>query len=472
MSYPVETLDDWNKLLECCCEMPACPLPLETCESITGTADAADTTYDIALADWEAARTAWVAEDPETRVPEDYPIPAPEPPSEDLEDGVIGGAWGPFAEPVGAPDDDLPAIYRRLKTSTERYEGTWGFSELNSETFDLGGDHPELGLCVWGWVGANGFYSRETVTPVDGVVTVADFVTHTSQWHYPCAEETEGPLVFMSTISDSGTVTVGFYPTWTADTPPDAGCTATKRYIYDTYETADYGTDPGVPSLPIPGDQSYSYSEWATDASHSLGLFYDLFNPITKTELAAAAIADIPADWPEPPTAAGCQASLSALWPLIQDLYTGDPGAWPDCATGDLPIETGATASATKVKVQFKVPITHTGTYFAVLFDVIEEPEGWDDTIPDPEYVGPGPAPQIPKPGRPLRSWFEQNVARNWTGPGTGDQDNPSWNMGAPYVIEPPSVPGVRRIVNRRFWCYPSSPYGFLPQITGEGVEL
>jgi hypothetical protein len=106
-----------------------------------------------------------------------------------------------------------------------------------------------------------------------------------------------------------------------------------------------------------------------------------------------------------------------------------------------------------KVRRQLIVPITHKGTYFKEIFDVIEEPEGWDDvTI--------------------FRTFYAKDVEREWTGPGTGDQDDPSWLLGAHYDIPAPSTPGVRRIVNRRFWCYPNSPYGFKPQITGEGAEI
>lgn len=37
MSYglPIETLDDWNARMCGCCEMPACPLPTQECESMT-----------------------------------------------------------------------------------------------------------------------------------------------------------------------------------------------------------------------------------------------------------------------------------------------------------------------------------------------------------------------------------------------------------------------------------------------------
>jgi hypothetical protein len=128
-------------------------------------------------------------------------------------------------------------------------------------------------------------------------------------------------------------------------------------------------------------------------------------------------------------------------------------------------------------EVQWQVPTTHEGTYFKVWFDVLEEPDGWDATIDDPDYEPPEdndppePVPQVPKPGRPNRSWYAQDVVREWTGPGENGQDDPSWLIGDPYEIPPPDVPGTRRIVNIRFECY-RGPYGNLPQVVGEGVEL
>lgn len=32
---PIETLDDWNSYLSCCCSMPSCPVPTKVCESVT-----------------------------------------------------------------------------------------------------------------------------------------------------------------------------------------------------------------------------------------------------------------------------------------------------------------------------------------------------------------------------------------------------------------------------------------------------
>lgn len=110
-------------------------------------------------------------------------------------------------------------------------------------------------------------------------------------------------------------------------------------------------------------------------------------------------------------------------------------------------------ASITHAAVQYRVPTTHAGTYFKALFDVLDEPEGWETADPDP------------------RSFHATDVPREWEGPGTGPQDDPSWELGAPYLIEPPSTPGTRRIVNFRYWCY-RGPYGSKPQLMGDQVTL
>lgn len=41
----IETLDDWNARLVCCCDMPGCPTPIKTCESKTASRDAVGWTF-------------------------------------------------------------------------------------------------------------------------------------------------------------------------------------------------------------------------------------------------------------------------------------------------------------------------------------------------------------------------------------------------------------------------------------------
>lgn len=160
-----------------------------------------------------------------------------------------------------------------------------------------------------------------------------------------------------------------------------------------------------------------------------------------------------------------------------------DVTAEPETTGADLSL------SATTARTQFKIPATwadqitgatvpFTGTYFLITYDVLDEPDGWDDTIDDPEYVPPipndppEPVPQVPKPGRPSRSFHLEDQVREWTGPGTGGSSDPSWIVGDWITLDPPSVPGSRRIVNRRFVCREDWPYGIIPQVSGEAVTL
>jgi hypothetical protein len=129
--------------------------------------------------------------------------------------------------------------------------------------------------------------------------------------------------------------------------------------------------------------------------------------------------------------------------------YTEDGDEEPSC------IAVRGCDQATKARRQFRVPTSHPGSYYKVTFDVIEEPDGWEESETE------------------LRSFYATDITRVWTtGPGSGAQDDPSWNLGEPYEIPPPSVPGRRRIVNIRYECYRSAKFGTKPQVMGESVEL
>lgn len=104
-------------------------------------------------------------------------------------------------------------------------------------------------------------------------------------------------------------------------------------------------------------------------------------------------------------------------------------------------------ATAAKGRFRFRIPTTHLGTKFTITYDVGEFPTGGD-----PSFVS------------------QDNVVE-WTGPGTGASSDPSWLT--PWVeIDPPEVPGERRVVNIRFTCYTGTKYGSKPQVMGEALEL
>lgn len=141
---------------------------------------------------------------------------------------------------------------------------------------------------------------------------------------------------------------------------------------------------------------------------------------------------------------------------------------WPDPATGSDCIAERLCSSARKSRRRYTVPDAHEGTYFLVMWDILEEPTGWDRMIDNPEYAPPvpndppEPVPQIPDPDRPLRSFVSTDNEWEWGG---GDRTS-DW-----FVIDPPAVPGTRRAVNGRVWCY-RGPYGSLPTLFGEQVAL
>lgn len=134
------------------------------------------------------------------------------------------------------------------------------------------------------------------------------------------------------------------------------------------------------------------------------------------------------------------------------------------------------------VRYCWVIPDTFAGSYFKITWDVLEEPDGWNATINDPGETLPDPLPegydtaeawwaehQVPDPAAPDRSFVSEDNTWEWTGPGD-PEDEDSWKSGW-YSIDPPSVPGTRRVVNIRFECY-RSDYGSKPEITGEGVTL
>jgi hypothetical protein len=128
------------------------------------------------------------------------------------------------------------------------------------------------------------------------------------------------------------------------------------------------------------------------------------------------------------------------------------------------PEERVASIDLQKARVRFQIPSTwldqntgltvpFTGTYFKITYDILTTPEGWFEG-----WAGAD------------RSFLaDQTIV--WTGPGTGAPDDPSWFTDW-ITIDPPSVPGTRRIVNVRFVCRENWFVGVVPQTTGEAVEL
>lgn len=154
-----------------------------------------------------------------------------------------------------------------------------------------------------------------------------------------------------------------------------------------------------------------------------------------------------------------------------------------------------------KARIRFKVNPEHRGTWFEFVFDILEEPDGWNATIDDTEVTPPDPLPegwehpQIPDPDAPERTYYENDVTiiweqdpstflqvddpditppdplpPGWVHPQVPDPESDLW-FTSWHEIPPPSVPGIRRVVNVRYRCY-RGPYGSLPQLLGDQVDL
>jgi len=461
---PIETLEDWNDTLGrgCCCQMPACPVPLKICQSQSGSASSAETAYSDAVEAWEEARDEWLAEDPE-READDYPVDPPE----DIwaiTEFDRHGSWLPFTSPAGAPEDDVPSLYRRWypETEGELINGTFG----NYSALDTMAQYNAIPIVDperddYYVRGSTASLRLGTITDnlVGGTIKVADYFNHPEPGG-------DGTGCTTDTFDSSDpSWTEGSGPGWVEVAPAGWECTPTTSIHTGPQDELVHGTPITTLTCPGPwGSGSYPSvaiaSDWADLTRAAFRLTYTLSDGITKTQLRDKAEDEIDPAWGEGIDDLGmCESHYATNWPTIESQTP-----WGPCASDSPPTDLSesprryvATVEVSKAKIQWKVPVDHEGTAFHILFDVIEEPEGWDN---------------LSNPDRPLRTWHAQDVARDWTGPGTGPQEDASWNLGAPYILEPPTNPGIRRIVNFRFWCYPNSPYGFKPQTTGEGVEL
>ena len=164
---------------------------------------------------------------------------------------------------------------------------------------------------------------------------------------------------------------------------------------------------------------------------------WTLDEPITKEEMIDAAIDALPEIWEGADNK--CAARMSVEWPKNEDLNADE-----FCMHS---VIGGLTAQVQVRKTRFKNVVSeeHVGDMFKWWWDIYFFPAD-------------GSAPVM----------VEEDVYEEWFGPGSGPQDDPSWEMPW-HIIEPPTEPGEKRRVNLRFECY-VSPYGQLPQIDGEGT--
>ena len=124
------------------------------------------------------------------------------------------------------------------------------------------------------------------------------------------------------------------------------------------------------------------------------------------------------------------------------------------------------------VSYRWKIPheVTtqpNTGVYFKITWDIATEPDQsyveqyWNGTAWVNRTVAISSAPAT----------LQEDLTWEWSGPGTGDIDDPSWLSGD-YFLLPPDEPGIRKIVNVRYESYRSTRIGMKPQLLGEAYEL
>ena len=515
----IETLPEWNAVLAagCGCQMPACPVPQKVCQSMQRQSTSEDTEYSDALEAYEAALSAWLselydawyedlqawlAEDPE-REAEDYPVDPPEPrDEEDFSEypgptlpadyyDFIHGSFAPYARPAGDPDDEVPSLYRKYETVSATTKYTGDFYYYNPGEDGVG--FYEL-LEHKTWLDSEG-------DPVSGVRT---------------GNRVEGGICVPYTYD----------PQPTTGTPPfvdyidgdeELECTANSR----TFSTTGTSISPGRDSLVgCPGPWGFDWEEsWDLTRVYSYG--HTLLEPITKSELGTTATGKIPEEWTEEAEGASCIAKLAYDWPIIRDGFIGvdpeaDPpeeGEWRTCSdydgSGGEPFELFGWGYATKSRFKWRVPslivpgvVTELdpdpdpldwwrGDYFKVTWQTCVFPKEWEEwkllwdeyeaakEIYDEWVDGGSITPELPElppeepthPGlQPTPPVLSEDFFEVWTGPGDPD-DDASWLFPLWHELEVPTDEAENRVVNVRFYCYPDSPYGYAPQVTGEAYE-
>jgi hypothetical protein len=97
----------------------------------------------------------------------------------------------------------------------------------------------------------------------------------------------------------------------------------------------------------------------------------------------------------------------------------------------------------TKVRYRYQVPVEHLGTYFKITWDEWSFPS-----------VGP---PAV----------ITADITEEWTGPGSGAQSDPSWDLGTWHTLQIPDEPGTSSTANFRFLCKHPGRYGAALQTDG-----
>lgn len=240
-----------------------------------------------------------------------------------------------------------------------------------------------------------------------------------------------------------------FQPAWTDDGSLEEVPTIYRK-LTKTYSESIKDHNVGDPVLPNTVECTSATVRVSTTYTYGGGKelttvwTYTLSEPLTKEDLAALALAEAEADDWTPTTLLGayqCNAVYGIIWATYPVTWTACPYSIPHYS------EFGASCSSRKIRFRFRVPDTHLGSYFKITYDIGEFPG-----VGDP-------------------SFFSEDNVVEWTGPGTGDESDPSWLT--PWVeIDPPDEPGQRRVVNIRYTCRHGAKFPALPQVMGEALEI
>ncbi len=305
-----------------------------------------------------------------------------------------------FTNPEGDPDDDLPAIYKAMypRITRRRFTGTgWAYAS-----------GPGTDLWISAEVLVTKTYNWSEIAGEEQSITVSE----TRNSHNSLTDS----------CSSSGGAYIGpftdpFGVTYTSEGPQEF-CRPTERGTEEE-GTSEQGSALSLKGCPGPFTED---SELAWNYRRKTLDFERLAEPITKSELRAEAMEELPDDWPSEPSGSGCVARYATTWPTL-----GDIGEWPSCDDG--PPDAEATATVEKLRYRRGIPAGFSRTTYELQWDEGFFPKawiGWDENSRD------GPEPE-PRPNL--------LASREWSYEG-GD------TFSAWFTVAPPEVEGEIRICN------------------------
>lgn len=370
--------------------------------------DEAKTAHDAYMAavtahdDWVYNRDNWVADDPENRVPEDYPVTEPEVPPE---------PENPGDPRPPEPDQTYPECTFRQTTTTTTYH--WVY---NSYLGDPPGLHEASPPSIT--VTETHYYGAVTTWP--GFSTAGTYIVHANDF-----EDPQGYEVWIADTRSALLETMVFTP----ETEPCRGAECYTHFSV-TDEPVIIPPDPpeeGEPTPPDPPAPSGTLSIYFSKGRYR----WSVPSQIVPGIITEAVPTPAPISWWKGTrlkhTWQVCFFSTEwDAWKILWDAYSAEKAiydAWVDAGS-----------------VVPELP-----------------------ALPPDNPTHPGAQPTAPTLGADLTD--------EWIGPGDPD-DADSWLFpGGWHTLEAPVSNGENRIVNRRFYHTPSSPYGFKPNIIGEGYE-